>query len=343
MNFQQLRSVREAVRHNFNLTEAALALHTSQPGVSRQIRELEDELGIALFARAGKRLTGLTAPGHHLLPIIERVLIESHNLRQAGREFLAREQGLLSIAATHSQARYALPMVVQEFRGKFPNVQLHLRQGSPRQIAKMLIDGEADVGIATEALGEYPQLLALPSFRWTHSLVVPPGHVLLDGPLTIERLAEYPLLTYDSGFTGRSRIDQAFAQAGLRPDVAITAMDADIIKTYVELGMGVGIVAGIAFEAERDTGLRAIDAGHLFGINSTKLAVRRGIYLRNFVYAFIEAFSPDLTRSAVDAALGGSDSIDDPSVALPASALAKLLALDPDPITSGQGSNSPKH
>lgn len=305
MNFQQLRSVRETVRCGFNLTEAAHALHTSQPGVSRQIRELEDELGIELFARLGKRLTGLTAPGDHLLPIIERVLLETHNLRQAGREFLAQEEGLLSIAATHSQARYALPIAVQEFRGRFPGVQLHLRQGSPKQVAQMLLDGEADVGIATEALGDYSQLVALPCFRWTHSLIAPPGHPLLEGPLTIERVAAYPLVTYDAGFTGRTRIDEAFARAGLAPDFAITAMDADVIKTYVELGMGVGIVAGIAFEAERDVRLRAVDAGHLFGIHLTKLAVRRGVFLRTFIYAFIEAFAPTLDRATVEAALGG--------------------------------------
>ncbi|MDM0116859.1 CysB family HTH-type transcriptional regulator [Variovorax sp. J22R133] len=324
MNFQQLRSVREAVRCGFNLTEAANALHTSQPGVSRQIRELEDELGIALFSRAGKRLTGLTAPGDHLLPIIERVLLESHNLRQAGREFLAQEDGLLSVAATHSQARYALPMAVQEFRGRFPSVRLHLRQGSPKQIAQMLLDGEADVGIATEALSDYPQLVALPSFRWTHSVIAPPGHPLLDGPLTVERLAAYPLVTYDSGFTGRTRIDNAFAQAGLQPDLAITAMDADVIKTYVELGMGVGIVAGIAFEAERDTQLRAIDAGHLFGINETKLAVRRGTYLRNYVYSFIESFAPTLPRSVVEEALGAASG--DEGEVVPDDAVAALLA-----------------
>ena len=271
--------------------------------MSRQIRELEDELGLALFARAGKRLTGLTAPGDHLLPIIERMLIESHNLRQAGQEFLAQEKGVLSIAATHSQARYALPVAVQEFRGRFPDVRLHLRQGSPRQIAQMLLDGDADVGIATEALGDYPQLVALPCFRWTHSLIATPGHPLLEGPLTIERLAEHPLVTYDGGFTGRTRIDQAFADAGLKPNLVITAMDADVIKTYVELGLGVGIVAGVAFETERDTQLRAVDVGHLFGINVTKLAVRRDAYLRSYVYAFIESFAPTLTRATVEEAL----------------------------------------
>ena len=305
MNFQQLRSVREAVRCGFNLTEVAHNLHTSQPGVSRQIRELEEELGIELFVRAGKRLTGLTEPGGHVLPIIERMLMESSNLRQAGQEFVAQQSGLLSVAATHSQARYAMPVAVQEFRTQFPNVKLHLHQGSPRQIAQMLIEGEADVGIATEALGDYPQLVALPCYRWTHTVVVPPAHALLDAPLTLEALARHPLITYDTGFTGRSRIDQAFAQRGLAPNIVLAAMDADVIKTYVQLGLGVGIVAGVAYEAERDTQLSAIDAGRLFGINLTKLAVRRGNYLRGYVYAFIESFAPTLTRSVVENALAG--------------------------------------
>lgn len=303
LNFQQLRSVREAVRCGFNLTEAARALHTSQPGVSRQIRELEEELGVPLFARAGKRLTGLTSPGSYLMPIIERVLLESDNLRQAGQEFVGQQDGRLSVAATHSQARYAMPLAVQEFRGLFPGVKLHLHQGSPKQIAQMLLDGEAEVGVATEALGDYPQLVALPCYRWTHSVIVPPDHPLLDAPLTLEILAQYPLITYDTGFTGRTRIDAAFENSGVAPQIVLTAMDADVIKTYVQLGMGVGIVAGMAYEAERDTQLRAVDAGTLFGINTTKLAVRRGSYLRGYVYAFIEAFSPTLTRSVVDAAL----------------------------------------
>ncbi|WP_088955977.1 CysB family HTH-type transcriptional regulator [Variovorax sp. HW608] len=303
MNFQQLRSVREAVRCGFNLTEVAHQLHTSQPGVSRQIRELEEELGIELFVRAGKRLTGLTEPGGHVLPIIERMLLESANLKLAGQEFVARQTGLLSVAATHSQARYALPVAVQEFRAQFPDVKLHLHQGSPKQIAQMLLDGEADVGIATEALGDYPQLVALPCYRWTHSVVVPPGHALLDQPLTLGALAKHPLITYDTGFTGRTRIDRAFEERGLAPNIVLTAMDADVIKTYAQLGMGVGIVAGIAYEAERDTHLQALDAGELFGIHLTKLAVRRGSYLRGYVHAFIESFAPTLPREVVEKAL----------------------------------------
>ncbi|WP_225785336.1 CysB family HTH-type transcriptional regulator [Xenophilus sp. Marseille-Q4582] len=307
MNFQQLRSVREAVRCNFNLTEVAQALHTSQPGVSRQIRELEQELGIELFVRSGKRLTGLTEPGGHVLPIIERMLRESANLRAAGEEFAAQQSGTLSIAATHSQARYALPEAVQDFRAQFPGVRLHLHQGSPKQIAQMLLDGEADVGIATEALADYPQLLALPSYRWTHSVIAPQGHPVLQEPLTLASLARFPLITYDNGFTGRTRIDAAFQQAGLRADIALAAMDADVIKTYVSLGMGVGIVAGVAYDPERDTALQAVDAGGLFGVNETKLAVRRGTYLRKYVYAFIESFAPTLTAEWVAQALRGDE------------------------------------
>jgi len=307
MNFQQLRSVREAVRCGFNLTEVASVLHTSQPGISRQIRELEDELGIEIFVRAGKRLTGLTPPGETVLPIVERLLLDSDNLRRAGQEFSAQTSGRLSIAATHSQARYALPAVVRDFRQLYPQVTLSLHQGSPRQVAEMLLTGEADIGVATEALAHYDQLAAMPCYRWTHSVVVPPGHELLQGdkPLSLQRLARHPIITYETGYTGRTHIDEAFARAGLKPSVVLSAMDADVIKTYVELGMGVGIVASIAFDAERDRTLRAIDAGSLFEVNVTRLAVRRGTWLRAYVYAFIEAFAPTLTRAAVERAVQG--------------------------------------
>jgi LysR family transcriptional regulator, cys regulon transcriptional activator len=312
MNFQQLRSVRETVRCGFNLTDVAAALHTSQPGISRQIRELEDELGVEIFVRAGKRLTGLTPPGEAVLPIVERLLLDADNLRRAGAEFSAQTSGRLSIAATHSQARYALPAVVRDFRQLYPQVVLNLHQGSPKQVAEMLLSGEADIGVATEALAHYEQLVALPCYRWTHSVVVPPGHDLLthDTPLTLKQLAKHPIITYDAGYTGRTHIDEAFAREGLKPSVVLTAMDADVIKTYVELGMGVGIVASIAFDAERDRTLRALDARHLFEVNLTKLALRRGTWLRGYVYAFIEAFAPTLTRDVVERALdGGADAI----------------------------------
>ena len=304
MNFQQLRSVREAIRCGFNLTEVAKVLHTSQPGVSRLIRELEEELGVDLFVRAGKRLTSLTEVGALIVPIVENMLNDAENLKRAGEEFSQQATGRLSIATTHSQARYALPGAVRDFRQRYPQVSLNLHQGTPDQVAQMLISGEADIGIATEALATYDALVALPCFRWTHSVIVPPGHALLDGaPLTLERLAEHPIITYNPGYTGRTRIDEAFDKADIEIDLVITAMDADVIKTYVGLGLGVGIVASIAFDDERDRDLQAIDARHLFEINLTKLAVRRGSFLRSYVYDFIETFASSLKRDVVERAM----------------------------------------
>jgi len=307
MNFQQLRAVRETARSGFNLTEVAGVLHTSQPGISRQIRELEEELGVEIFVRAGKRLTGLTPPGEAVLPIVERLLLDADNLKRVGADFSAQDTGRLSIAATHSQARYALPMVVRDFRRMYPHVTLHLHQGSPRQVAEMLLSGEADLGVASEVLSDYAQLLALPCYRWTHSIVVPPGHDLLGLPglVSLTELARFPIITYELGYTGRTRIDEAFTGAGLTPDIVLSAMDADVLKTYVELGMGVGIVASIAFDGERDRTLRALDARHLFDVNLTQLAIRRGTWLRGYVHAFIESFAPTLTRAVVERALAG--------------------------------------
>jgi len=309
VNFQQLRSVREAVRQGFNLTEVAAALHTSQPGVSRQIRELEEELGIEIFVRAGKRLTGLTAPGGTVLPIVERLLREADNLKHAGDDFAAQGRGTLTIAATHSQARYALPTAVRDFCAAHPEVQLRMHQGSPQQVAELLLEGEADIGVATQAMARYPDLVALPCYRWTHSVVVPAGHVLAleaarGEQLTLERLADFPLITYEPGYTGRSQIDEAFSQhEGLRLNLVLSAMDADVIKTYVELGMGVGIIASMAYDEVRDPTLRAIDAGHLFATNMTHLGIRRGAYLRDFAYDFIHTFASPLDRALVDRAL----------------------------------------
>jgi LysR family cys regulon transcriptional activator len=312
MNFQQLRSVREAARRGFNLTEVAAALHTSQPGVSRQIRELEDELQVEIFERSGKRLTCLTEPGKAVLPIIERILLDAQNLQNVAQDFSARETGYLTIAATHSQARYALPGAVKDFRLLYPRVTLNLHQGSPHQIARLLIDGEADIGIASEALAGYDQLIALPSYRWTHCVIAPKGHELLDGqPLTVERLARYPIVTYEPGFTGRSHIDAAFERRDFKPNIVISAMDADVVKTYVALGVGVGIVAGFAFDEERDRELGAIEAGHLFEINTTRLAIRRGTRLRNYALSFIETFAPTLTRQVVETSLAKSVAVDE--------------------------------
>jgi LysR family cys regulon transcriptional activator len=307
MNLQQLRYVREAVRSGLSLTVAAERLHTSQPGVSRQIRQLEEELGVELFVRHGKRFTALTEPGRALAQIVERVLQETENLRTAAADFREQDSGALTIAVTHTQARYALPHVVAEFKRRYPGVHLSLLQGSPSQIAEMTLSGTADIGIATEALVNYPRLLALPGYTWHHGVIVPRDHPLAREPrLSLEALARYPLITYDPAFAGRSHIDEAFAARDIEPDIVLAAIDSDVIKTYVELGLGVGIVAAMAFDPRRDADLCMLDAGHLFRTNTTRIALLRGRRLRRFTYAFIELFAPRLTRALVDRAMAGS-------------------------------------
>jgi DNA-binding transcriptional LysR family regulator len=306
MNFQQLRYVRETVRRGLNLTEAANALHTSQPGVSKQIRELENELGFDIFVRYGKRITALTEPGRAVLAVIERVLQEAENLKRAAHDFSDQDSGELTLATTHTQARYALPRVVGEFKRRYPKVHLTLHQGNPLQLAEMVQAGTADIAIATEALDHFPGLLALPGYTWSHCVVVPARHPLLKlATLTLEELAKYPIVTYDAAFTGRTHIDAAFAARGLAVDVVLSAIDADVIKTYVELGLGIGIIAAMAFDAKRDLQLRAIDCAHLFHSNTTRVAVKRGNLLRGYAYEFIELFAPALNRKLIERALAG--------------------------------------
>lgn len=304
MNFQQLRYVRETVRRNLNLTEAARALHTSQPGVSKQIRELEDELGVEIFVRHGRRFTGLTPPGRELLTVIERILLEADNLKRVGENYAAEDSGRLTIATTHTQARYALPPVVAAFRERFPKVRLALQQGNPTAVARWVISGEADIGIATESLDNFEELVAMPGYRWTHSVVAPPNHPLTrEAKLTLEAIARYPIVTYSKEFAGRSHIDASFASRDLHPEIVLTAIDSDVIKTYVELGLGIGIIASVAYDPERDRGLVRFDASHLFPVNTTRVAVRKGGYLRDFAYVFIESFAPELNRERVQTAL----------------------------------------
>jgi len=304
MNFQQLRSIREAARRGYNLTEVANVLFTSQPGVSRQIRELEEELGVEIFERNGKRLTGLTQPGKGILQIIDRLLLEAENLRQASQEYSGEKSGTLAVATTHTQARYVLPQVVQSFRSSFPNVRIALQQSSPEHIAEWVISGKADVGIATEGLSQFEELVSFPCYHWSHVIVVPEDHPLTRlHKVSLEDLAAYPLITYDVGFTGRSHIDDAFRQAGITTDIVLTAMDSDVIQQYVSLGLGVGIIASMAVEQNRAGRLRAIDVPHLFAPNVTRLAVRRGAYLRSYTYEFILRFAPELKRSDIETAL----------------------------------------
>ncbi|MES2832693.1 MAG: CysB family HTH-type transcriptional regulator [Pseudomonadota bacterium] len=307
MNLHQLRFVREAVRQNFNLTEAAKALFTSQPGVSKAIIELEEELGVDIFTRHGKRVRGLTEPGRAVLKAVEVIMQEIDSLKSIGREFAAQDSGSLTIATTHTQARYCLPRVVQAFTAKFPKVRLSLLQGNPKQVADMVLKDQADLAIATEAIASLPGLISVPCYQWEHLVVVPSDHPLLKSPLlTLEEIARYPLITYDAAFAGRSKIDQAFSLRNLRPDVLLEAIDADVIKTYVELGLGVGIIAGMAFDAERDKGLQALPVGHLFGTNVSRLAIKQGAYLRSYVYTFIELLNPTLNRKLVEQLMSGS-------------------------------------
>lgn len=307
MNLHQFRFVREAVRQKFNLTEAAKALYTSQPGVSKAIIELEDELGVEIFTRHGKRVRSLTEPGRLILTSVEKILQEVESLKRVGKDYAAQDQGNLVIAATHTQARYTLPQAVAEFRKRFPKVHLSILQGSPTQVAEMVIHDQADLAIATEAVSAYKNLVSLPAFQWHHVALTPPEHALLaiKHPITLDDLSQYPLVTYDNAFAGRLKINQAFALRGLTPDIILEAIDADVIKTYVELGLGVGIMADVAFNMERDRPLRAIPVGHLFGANTTRVALKQGAYLRGYVYTFIELLSPVLNRKFVEQAMRG--------------------------------------
>ncbi|SFR94133.1 LysR family transcriptional regulator, cys regulon transcriptional activator [Mitsuaria sp. PDC51] len=303
MNLQQLRIVREAVQQNFNLTEVAAALFTSQSGVSKHIKDLEDELGVELFQRRGKRLLGLTEPGKELAVVVDRMLQDVRNIKRLAQQFSSADQGQLTIATTHTQARYALPQVVARFKAAYPRVHLVLHQGSPSEIVSLLQSGEADIGIATEALGKDDAFVTFPFYEWRHAVVVPEGHALTRQPLTLEALAEQPLITYHEGYTGRARIDASFAAAGLAPDVVMSALDADVIKTYVQIGLGVGVIAAMAFEPGRDSGLQLVDASHLFPPNTTRIALKRGHYLRGFAYRFLQECVAELTEDAVREAM----------------------------------------
>lgn len=304
MKLQQLRFVREVVRSGFNVSTAAETLHTAQPGVSNQIQLLEQELGVQIFERKGKRLTGLTRPGQVIVEMIDRVLRESDNIKRAGAEFSSEGNGTLSIATTHTQARYALPPVIKRFTERFPAVRLDIHQGNPTQVSEMAVAGVVDIAIATEAIDLFPQLVVLPCYEWNRCVVAPPGHPILnEQPLTLEAIAQYPIVTYDFAFAGRSKINKAFEARGLQPNVVLTAIDSDVIKTYVELGLGIGVLAKMAFDPERDRNLRMLDASHLFEPSTTRIGIRRGAYLRGYVYTFIELFVPHLNRAAVSAAM----------------------------------------
>ncbi|MBI1175693.1 MAG: HTH-type transcriptional regulator CysB [Sideroxydans sp.] len=313
MNLQQLRYLQEIARQGLKISDAADALYTSQPGISKQIRLLEEELGIEIFTRNGKRITAITEPGKAILEIAQRILHDTDNLKQVSEEFRAQDSGTLTIATTHTQARYALPPVVKQFIRRYPKVKLELHQGNPTQIAEQVLDGEADIAIATESLALYDELVTLPCYEWNHCIITPPKHPLLqEKKLTLEKVAQYPIITYDFAFTGRNKINAAFQASGIMPNVVLSAIDADVIKTYVELGLGIGIVARMAYIPERDRQLRMLDAAHLFQPSTTRIAIRKNEYLRGYSYDLIELFAPHLTRDIIAHALDNASNRSQP-------------------------------
>ena len=307
MNLQQLKIVIETAKQNFNLTEVANTLFTSQSGISKHIKDLEDELGVELFVRKGKRFLGLTDPGKELIQIAERILLDAKNIKKLADQFSQSDQGQLTIATTHTQARYALPQIVRDFKNAFPKVHLAIHQGSPSEIVELLKKGEADIGIATESLGQIAELVTFPFYNWHHAIILPKGHALENKKdVTLEEIAEYPLVTYHEGFTGRKSIDEAFHKKNLSPDIVISALDADVIKTYVELDLGIGIIASMAYQKDRDTKLSLIDSENLFSNNTTHIAIRQGHYLRGYAYKFLELCSKDLSEAKIKSAINPS-------------------------------------
>ncbi len=303
MKLQQLRYIWEVARNGLNVSATADSLFTSQPGVSKQIRQLEDELGVQVFQRSGKHLVEITPAGEAILEVAGRVLGEIDNIRRIAEDFSDAARGSLTIATTHTQARYVLPATIQRFIAAYPDVALHMQQGTPMQISELAAKRNVDFAIATEALELFDTLVMLPCYRWNRSIIVPDDHPLTrEASLTLEAIAEYPIVTYVFGFTGRSQLDAAFASAGLKARVVLTAVDADVIKTYVRLGLGVGIVATLAFDPQNDVGLTALNADHLFDYSVTKIGFRRGTYLRGYMYDFIQLFAPHLTRELIDEA-----------------------------------------
>ena len=311
MKLQQLRYIWEVAHHDLNVSATAQSLYTSQPGISKQIRLLEDELGVEVFSRSGKHLTRITPAGERIIETAGEILRKVDSIKQIAQEFSNERKGTLTLATTHTQARYALPPIIQKFIKNYPDVSLHMHQGTPMQICEMTVDGTADFAIATEALELFSDLVMMPCYRWNRCVIVPKGHPLASGAeLTLEALAEWPLVTYVFGFTGRSKLDDAFSNRGLSPKVVFTAADADVIKTYVRLGLGVGIVAHMAVDPEMDPDLEVIDASRLFESSVTKIGFRRGTFLRGYMYEFIEAFAPHLTREMIDRALQCSSKLE---------------------------------
>ncbi|OAM52868.1 transcriptional regulator CysB [Methylovorus sp. MM2] len=312
MKFHQLRYIHEVAKQSLNISQAADVLHTSQPGVSKQIQLLEEELNLQIFLRNGKRLVGVTEPGQIILDLAERVMREMNNIKSVGEEFTQKATGTLTIATTHTQARYRLPLAVKAFMAQFPDVHLTIHQGNPTQVAEQVASGEADIGIATESISSYEKLVCLPCYQWNRCVVTPHDHPLLsDLPLTLEKVSRYPLITYDFAFTGGSLVSRVFGKEDLQPNVVLTAIDADVIKTYVGLGLGIGLLANMAYDKDRDTNLSMLDASHLFPPSTTYIGFRRDAYLRGYTYDFIKLLAPHYDRKSVNAAIkSGESSLD---------------------------------
>jgi LysR family cys regulon transcriptional activator len=304
MKLHQLKYIHEVARQGLSISAAAEALHTSQPGVSKQIQMLEDELKLQIFQRNGKRLTGITEPGRHIVKLAATVMLEMQNIKRVGDEFAKVETGTLTIATTHTQARYKLPTAVKQFIEMYPHVKLNIHQGSPTDVTSQVANGEADIGIATEAISLDDRLLCLPCYEWNRCVVVPKGHRLIDAvPITLAKIASFPLITYDFAFTGSTTVSKVFHDAGVMPNIVLSAIDADVIKTYVSLGLGVGLIANMAYDEERDKDLVRIDCSHLFPASTTYLGVRKDAFLRGYLYGFIELLAPEFGRREVDEAL----------------------------------------
>ncbi|MDA1076175.1 MAG: HTH-type transcriptional regulator CysB [Proteobacteria bacterium] len=307
MKLQQLRYIWEVAHHDLNVSATAQSLFTSQPGISKQIRLLEDELGVEIFARSGKHLTHITPVGNLIIQVAGDILRQVESIKQVAQEYSNEKKGSLAIATTHTQARYALPKIIGAFRKDYPDVTMHMNQGTPNQIAELAATGEVDFAIATEGLDLFNDLVMMPCYRWHRAIVVPKDHPLTKVKrLSLAEIAAQPIVTYVFGFTGRSMLDEAFVSEGLKPNVVFTATDTDVIKTYVRLGMGVGIIAAMALDPVQDTDLVALDASHLFRPSVTHIGFRRGTFLRRYMYDFIERFAPHLDRYKVDEAVACS-------------------------------------
>lgn len=309
MNLQQFRYIRETIKRNFNLTETSQALFTSQPGISKAIIEFEDELGVQIFERYGKRIKGLTRPGYAVAQVVERILREVDNLKRVSDDYARKDEGDLIIACTHTQARYFLPQIILKFKKRFPKVRVSLAEGSPQRLAEMVMQEQADLALATETLAQVSGIVTFPCYEWSHTLVLKPDHPLTAltssqaRNISLQQIADYPIITYDKAFSGRGAIDRAFAQAGLEPDIVLEAIDADVIKTYVDVELGIGIIAGMAFEPRRDLKFVGIPVGHLFGQHVSRVGLRKGVFARDYVYDFIQMCSPDYSREQIENSL----------------------------------------